>query len=156
MKWIKYAYEKDGILPDGSKVPDLPIIKLMLIRRDTKKLIVGDALIDTGFDMSVYSNYEIANFLEGLKPTGKAELKSAAEIIECEIHEVEASFASDDASQIAAKGGSSLSVKKLGRIKIYVPTNPEDLADDALIGREILNMLNFKLNGSYAEIQVYR
>ncbi len=144
MKWTKYAYEKDGILPDGSKVPDLPVMKIMLIRRDIKKFIVGDVLIDTGFDMSIYANYEIANFLEGLKPVGRMELKSAAEIIECEIHEIEASIPSDDVKP----------VKNLGRIKIYVPTDPEDLADDALVGREILNMLTIKIDGKHAEMQI--
>lgn len=141
-KWVKYAYETGGILPDGSKVPDIPTLKIMLVRKDIGKFTVGDALIDTGFDYSFYSNIEVSNFLEGLKPAGKIQLKSVAEPIECEIYETEAFIATGDLKR----------VKNLGKIKIYVPVNVENLSDDALIGREILNSLTMKLDGKYTEI----
>ena len=142
MKWVKYEYEEGSILPDGSKVPNIPTLKMMLIRKDIKKFIVGDAVIDTGFDYSFYSNIEVSNFLEGLKPVGKIQLKSVKEPIECEVYEIEASIVTEDLKQI----------KKLGKIKIDVPMSIENLTGDALVGREILNSLTLKLDGKYTEI----
>lgn len=143
MKWIKYAYESGGILPDGSKVPDIPALKMMLVRKDIRKLTVGDVLIDTGFDYSFYANLEVSSFLEGLEPVGKIQLKSVAEPIECEIYETVAFIVTEDLKR----------VKNLGKIKIYVATNIENLSDDALVGREILNSLNLRLDGKYVELE---
>lgn len=142
MKWIKYAYELGGILPDGSKVPDIPTMKMMLVRKDVRKYAVGDVLIDTGFDYSFYANSEVANFLDGLKPVGKIQLKSVLEPIECEVYEVDASIVTEDLKP----------VKNLGKIKINVAINSENLTDDALVGRGILNSLTIRLDGKYTEI----
>ena len=143
MKWVKYEYEEGGILPDGSKVPKIPILKMMLVRRGINKFIAGDALVDTGFDYSFYSNLEVSNFLEGLKPIDVVRLKSVKEQIECEIYEIEAFLTSEDFKP----------TKKLGKIKVYVPTDPESLSDAALVGREILNSLTLKLNGKYTALE---
>jgi len=32
-----FAYKEDGILANGSKVPDIPFINLLIVRRDLKK-----------------------------------------------------------------------------------------------------------------------
>jgi len=142
MKWVKYEYEEGSILPDGSKVPNIPTLKIMLVRKDIKKFTVGDVVIDTGFDYSLYANTEVSNFLEGLKPVGKIQLKSVKEPIECEVYETEASIVTEDLKQI----------RKLGKIKIDVPTSIENLTGDALVGREILNSLTLKFDGKYVEI----
>ena len=139
---MKYKYKEDGILPDASKLPDAPLLPIVFVRRDIKKALIEGVLIDTGFDSSIFSNIEIANFLKGLKPIGEGELKGAGEVIECEIYKMETYLATEDFKP----------VKKLGKIKIHVPVDREDLIDDALIGREILNSLTLKLDGKYTEI----
>ena len=53
---MKYRYREDGILLDGSKLPDIPSINLLFVRRDRRRGLMASAIVDTGFDASIYSN----------------------------------------------------------------------------------------------------
>ena len=41
----------------------------------------------------------------------------------------------------------------LGTVNLYIPTEPEYLSNEVLIGREILNKLELRLNGRWTEIK---
>ena len=46
-----------------------------------------------------------------------------------------------------------LSAKRpLGEVNVYVPTEPEYLSDEVLVGREVLNKLRLPLNGRWVEV----
>ena len=64
-----YPYKEDGILPDRSKVPDIPIVNLLIIRKDLRQGLTGESIVDTGFDGAIYANLNLVEFLEGSRPT---------------------------------------------------------------------------------------
>jgi hypothetical protein len=70
-------------------VPDIPFINLLIVRKDLRKGLIGECIIDTGFDAALYANLNMVEFLEGLRPTRTAPLKAAGHNVECEIFTVE-------------------------------------------------------------------
>lgn len=139
----RYQYKDDGILPDGSKIPDIPLINLLFVRRDRRRALTASAIVDTGFDASIYSNIELAELLEGLHPTTTRSLETPGHKIECEVFTIEGHI-SDEKHEPRIK---------LGDVEIYVPTDPADLTPDILIGRQILNRMTINLNGIYLQVQ---
>lgn len=139
---IRYRYEKDGILPDGSKVSDIPVMNLILVRRDLRRALAGRAIVDTGFDESLYANADVAKFLEGSRVLKMATLQSVGREIECEVFQLECHLADEDYR----------SVRKLDEVSMYVPENVDDLSDDVIVGRTILNLLKLHLTGRFLEV----
>jgi predicted aspartyl protease len=137
-----YPYKENGLLPDGSKVPNIPLLNLLIIRRDLKKAFVGESIVDTGFDGGIYANLGLADFLEGLMPTRTAALQAGGHSITCEVFDVEASVAGENSKPIVS----------LGRIETYCPVNAEDLSEDVIIGRAIINRLTLQLNGKVLKL----
>jgi predicted aspartyl protease len=139
-----FAYKEDGILPDGSKVPDIPFINLLIVRRDLKKGLVGEPIIDTGFDAAIYANLKLVEFLEGLRPARTSELQAAGHSIECEVFTIECHV----------MDAHSKTVLTLGRVEVYCPIDPDDLSEDVIVGRAILNRLTLRLNGKETKVLV--
>jgi len=137
-----YPYKEDGILPDGSKVPDIPIVNLLIVRRDLGRGLVGEAIVDTGFDGAIYANLDLVKFLEGSKPTREASLQAAGNSITCEVFDVECNIADQD----------SKPVLPLGMVEAYTPIDPADLSEDVIVGRAILNQIRLELDGKVAKL----
>ena len=144
MTSTNFAYKEDGILPDGSKVPDIPFINLLIVRRDLKKGLVGESIIDTGFDAAIYANLKLAEFLEGVRPTRTGELQAAGHSIGCEVFTVECHVVDAHSKPILT----------LGRVEVYCPVDPGDLSEDVIVGRVILNRLTLHLNGKLTRVLV--
>ncbi|MBO3797971.1 MAG: hypothetical protein QXO47_02065 [Thermoproteota archaeon] len=123
---ISYHYAEDGYTDHGEKIPDIPVVHLVI--RAGKYRAHGAAIIDTGFDGGIYPNMEIVRMFEGVEPTAKTifenPLYGASEF---EIYMGEASL---------YYGGKQIG---LGRVRVYIPTEPELLTGEVLVGREVLN-----------------
>jgi len=137
-----YPYREDGILPDGSKVPDIPILTLLIVRRDLRSGLVGEAIVDTGFDAGIYANLNLAEFLEGASPRRTTSLRATGHSVSCEIFDVECHIV-DQCSK---------PVLPLGRVEVFCPVDPIDLSEDVIVGRAILNRLKLLLNGKLAKL----
>ncbi len=132
-----YKYQSDGYDRSGSKIPDFPILPLALEKIKGKK-ISGPAIIDTGFDGSLFANDTLTLFLEDVpKEDEKIIGGFGAEEFTCELFKVKAQIIDNTRKTI----------KSLGEILVYVPTDLNYLSDYVIIGRELLNTLNLCLNG---------
>jgi len=140
-----YPYKEDGILADGSRVPDIPVMNLLIVRKDLRKGLVGESVIDTGFDASIYANLNLAEFLEGARPVRTASLQAAGRSVSCEIFDVECHIVDRDWKPVLS----------LGRADVYCPTDPIDLFEDVIAGRVILNRVRLELNGKLAKLLPY-
>jgi hypothetical protein len=139
---IRYPYKEDGILPDGSKLADIPIMKLILLRRDLKKALVGEAIADTGFDESLYANIQLVEFLAGLRPIRTSILRALSHEVTCEVFKIECYLADNNLKPAL----------NLQEVEVYVPINVEDLSEDVIIDRVILNRLKLQLNGKFLQV----
>lgn len=140
---MRYRYEDDGILPDGSKIPDIPLINLLFVRRDRGRGLAASAIVDTGFDASVYSNVELAELLEGMEPVRAASLESPGHEVQCEVFKIECHLSDEDRRPRVG----------LGEVEVYVPLDPADVTPDVLVGRSILNAMTIELDGSYLNLR---
>jgi predicted aspartyl protease len=139
-----YAYKEHGILPDGSRVPDIPILTLLMVRRDIRKGLVGESIVDTGFDAGIYANLNLVEFLEGASPSKTTSLQAAGHSVSCEIFEVECHIVDQ----------SSKPILSLGKVGVFCPVDPTDLSDDVIVGRAILNRLRLVLDGKLAKLSL--
>jgi hypothetical protein len=139
---IRYPYKEDGILPDGSKLADIPIMKLILLRRDLKKALVGEAIADTGFDESLYANIQLVEFLAGLRSIRTSILRALGHEVTCEVFKIECYLADNNLKPAL----------NLQEVEVYVPINVEDLSEDVIIDRVILNRLKLQLNGKFLQV----
>ncbi|MEM3982427.1 MAG: hypothetical protein QXM71_06910 [Thermofilum sp.] len=123
---ISYLYAEDGYTDRGEKIPDVPVVYLAV--RVGRRRARGPAIIDTGFDGGIYANLEIARMFEGVEPVDRVlfenPLYGASEF---EVYVAEASL---------YHGASRVD---LGKVRVYIPTEPELLTGEVLVGREILN-----------------
>lgn len=140
---ISYSYSTNGLSTRGQRIPDVPIVYVLITRGDRDFSIGGPALVDTGFDGGIYPNLPIIQYLEGLKPTKIEELEGAKGPITCEVFRISASFTKPETHE---------PIRAIGEINIYVPISPEALSDEAILGREILNRLEVKLDGKQTSI----
>lgn len=136
---IEYPYRPDGILPDGSKVPDIPALNLLLVRRDLGKALSGDSIIDTGFDGAIYANHDVVGFLEGLQPAKEAYLWAASHKVRCEVFDIECYVVDLEFRPVVP----------LGKVEVHVPVTPEDISEDVILGRIVLNRLRLELDGKH-------
>jgi len=137
-----FLYREDGILPDGSKVPDIPVIKLLFARRDLRKGMTGESVVDTGFDAAIYANLNLVEFLQGCKPVRTGSLQAAGHSISCEVFDVECHITDEDSKPVVS----------LGRVEAYCPVDPADLSEDVIVGRAILNQLRLNLDGKIVKL----
>lgn len=139
---IKYRYEKDSILPDGSKLSGIPVLNLLLVRKELRRALAGKAMVDTGFDESLYANAELIEFLEGSKVLKTATLQSVGHDIECEVFGLECHLADENFRP----------AYKVGEVSVYAPVNVGDLSEDVIVGRTIINLLKLQLDGYFLEV----
>ena len=134
---IIYNYKIDGIDHSGIKIPDFPIIHLLLEKSNGKK-ISGPAIIDTGFDGSLFANETLTFFLSDIpKEDEKIIGGFGANEFTCEIFKIQA-YLTDSNQKI---------VNTIGQISVLVPINLNYLSEYVIIGRELLNTINVCLNG---------
>jgi len=139
---MNYPYKEDGILPDGSKVPNIPIISLLIVRRDLRRGLAGESIVDTGFDGGIYANLNLAEFLEGSTPTRTSTLQAAGRTVACEVFSVECHILD----------GQSKPVLSLGSVEAYCPVDPIDISEDVIVGRAILNRVRLELDGKLTRL----
>ena len=139
-----YPYKKNGILPDGLRIPDIPIMKLLFVRRDLKRGLVGESIIDTGFDAGVYADLNLVEFLEGSKPRRTTSLQAAGHSVSCEVYDVECHVADQDSKPVLS----------LGKVEAYCPIDLVDLSEDVIVGRAILNRIRLELNGRLTKLSM--
>jgi predicted aspartyl protease len=99
-----YPYEEDGILRDGSKVPDIPVMNLLIVRRDRRKGLLGESIVDTGFDAAIYASLNLVEFLEGATPKKTASLQTAGRDVICEVFDVECYIMDQDSKLVLPLG----------------------------------------------------
>lgn len=139
---FKYTYEVDGLDERGEKIPDIPVVYLVLETERSRAR--GPAILDTGFDGGLYPNIKVVRMLRGMMPIAVRRLEHPLwGFIECEVYRVKASLARPDFTSIVP----------LGEVNVYTPTEPEFLSEEVLVGREILNRLRIKLDGRWVEIE---
>jgi len=136
LSYIEYRYLEDGVTATGSKIPDLPIVNLVLRVTGRNQALSGPALVDTGFDGGIYANLTIASYLEGLEPGSSERLGTPGHTIECEVYEASCYFQGPQEKKI-----------DLGRVNVHIPTDPDDLTENVLVGREVINLLEMRLDG---------
>ena len=142
MSSTNYPYKEDGILPDGSRVPDIPILTLLIVRRDLRKGLLGESIVDTGFDAAIYANLNLVEFLEGASPSKTTSLRAAGHSVSCEIFEVECHIVDQ----------SSKPIHPLGKVGVFCPVNPSDLSEDVIVGRAVLNRLRLEFDGKLTKL----
>jgi hypothetical protein len=142
LKSTNYPYKEDGILPDGSKVPDIPVMNLLMVRKDRRKGLLGESIVDTGFDAAIYANLNLAEFLQGATPKRTMSLQAAGRDVTCEVFDVECYIMNRDFKPVLP----------LGVVDAYCPVDPIDLSEDVITGRAILNRLRLQLNGQVAKL----
>jgi len=142
---LKYKYSVDGTSYTGAKIPDVPIVRLTLRRKDKRVRASGTAIVDTGFDGGVYPNLQLLKFFEGLKPLSAEKLGTPLEeTIDCEVYRVEGTL-------IPTDGGLEIDLEE---VNVYIPVDPAYIGEEVLIGREILNKLKITLDGVYTELSL--
>lgn len=119
-------------------------MNLLFVRRDLKRGLVGESVIDTGFDAGVYADLNLVEFLEGSRPRRTASLQTAGHSVSCEVYEVECHITDQDSKPFLS----------LGRVEAYCPLDPVDLSEDVIVGRAILNRIRLDLNGSHTKLFV--
>jgi len=139
---MNYPYKEDGILPDGSKVPDIPILSLLIVRKDMARGLLGESIVDTGFDAGIYANLSLVEFLEGARPITTTSLQAAGHKVTCEVFRVECHIVDQN----------SKPVFPLGKVDVYCPVDPIDLSEDVIVGRAILNRVKLQLNGKLTKL----
>jgi hypothetical protein len=123
---LKYQYVEDGYTTHGEKIPNIPVAYLLV--KAGKFKARGLAIIDTGFDGGIYPNMEIIKMFEGIEPKTKVNFENPLfGASEFEVYVAEA-FLHNGTQQIT-----------LGEVKVYIPTEPELITGEVLLGREIIN-----------------
>ncbi len=140
---FRYAYEVDGLDEQGERIPDVPVVYLVL--EADRGRARGPAVLDTGFDGGLYPSIEVVRILRGMRPAAVRHLEHPLwGFVECEVYRVRASLASPDFTSVAP----------LGEVNVYTPTEPEFLSEEVLVGREVLNRLKVRLDGRWVEVEL--
>ncbi len=140
---LSYKYIRDGFDEDGEMIPDIPIVYLSLESKYGRA--TGPAIIDTGFDGGIYSNLQVIRILEGLEPIRIKRIENPLyEPVICEIFRVQGFLIKPTTKQVIS----------LGSVNVYVPTEPDFIGDEVLVGRELINNLELKLDGKKVSIKL--
>ena len=123
---VIYHFESDGFTSQGAKIPDIPIVYLAI--RVDKKIAYGPAIVDTGFDGGVLPNLPIVKLFAGVPPQAQVEFENPLYgMINCEVYSAD--------GYLYSKG----TYHRIGKINVYIPTEPEYLSEEVIVGQEILN-----------------
>lgn len=141
---LSYKYAKDGKTQTNKIIPNIPIMWLRL--RTPQRSAVTPAIVDSGFDGGLYSDDKLPTILEEETPIGIETLYSPGSEVKCEIFKVRAWL-------IEEKGGKDKI--DIGQILIYVPIRVRDLAENIILGREVLNKLDVALEHG-EETRIYK
>jgi hypothetical protein len=134
---ITYKFRSDGFDRSGVKIPDFPIINILLEKPNGDKLS-GPAIIDTGFDGPLFANEALTFFLADIpKENEKVIGGYGANEFTCELFKIEASIV-DSNRKI---------VNRLGQIQVFIPIDLNYLSEYVIIGRELLNTIKICLDG---------
>ncbi|MFQ6074622.1 MAG: hypothetical protein ACE5Z5_00610 [Candidatus Bathyarchaeia archaeon] len=136
LTYLEYEYVEGGVSRAGRKIPDVPVMEIMLYDERRKKGVRGPAIVDTGFDGGVYANLTVATFLEGYKAVAEEVIEAPGHLIRCEVFRA--------SCRLLYPSGNGVGV---GEVEVHVPTEPMDLSGDVLVGRILLNKLQMSLNG---------
>ena len=139
---LTYAYVEDGMTAQGIKIPDIPIVYLVI--QVGRLRARGPAIVDTGFDGGIYPNFEIVRLFEGMKPLRVVEFENPIYgRSEFEVYEADAYLYHE---------GTYISI---GKVNVYIPTEPELLTGEVLIGREVLNRWRLALNSPNGHLSIF-
>ena len=134
---MAYKYAEDGIDRSGKRIPDIPIARVILYRKEENSKMVGPCVVDTGFDGGIYANAELALNFEGIASEGREWFYGAGDRdIECDVYNAECLLLGEEGETVS-----------LGRVMVYISIRIEDLPEETIMGREILNRLAISLDG---------
>ncbi|MCD6164665.1 MAG: hypothetical protein J7J30_04445 [Candidatus Odinarchaeota archaeon] len=138
---IIYHYMGDGFLPDGTKIPDIPVVYLVLEVGEFRAR--GPAILDTGFDGGVYPNIDIVKLFEGTKPIKTVEFENPL-------------FQRSEFEVYVAKAYLYYSGEyvPIGDVNVYIPVEPELLGEEVIIGREVINRWRMVLDSEAKVLRV--
>jgi len=138
---IVYYYMEDGFLPDGTKIPDIPVVYLVLEVGEFRAR--GPAILDTGFDGGVYPNIDIVKLFEGTKPIKTVEFENPL-------------FQRSEFEVYVAKAYLYYSGEyvPIGDVNVYIPVEPELLGEEVIIGREVINRWRMVLDSEAKVLRV--
>ena len=145
---ISYQYVENGLSYRGSKIPNVPVFYLSIKRTERSYQLAGRAIVDTGFDGGLFPNEKIILYFEGIEPDYEDEIEVFGRVVPVELYLV-------DAWLVKEADGKPTEEKllRLQPIRVFVPTRPEFISEEVLIGREALNNIAFCLNGSFSKIE---
>ena len=145
---ILYPYVENGLSYKGSKIPDVPVFYLSIKREERVHELAGRAIVDTGFDGGILPNENIILYFEGIDPDDHDEIEVFGQIVPVELYIV-------DAWLVREAEGKPTKEKllQLRPIRVFIPTRPEFISEEVLIGREALNNIAFCLNGKLSKIE---
>jgi hypothetical protein len=146
-KKISYQYLKNGISFKGSRIPDIPVMYLSIKRDEKPYELAGQAIVDTGFDGGLFPNEKIIRYFEGIEPDEQDEIEVFGEIVPVELYTVKAWLLKEANGKPTKE-----KLLQLQPIRVFIPTRPEFISDEVLVGRETLNNINFCLNGKSTKI----
>ncbi|HID91049.1 TPA: hypothetical protein EYP44_03710 [Candidatus Bathyarchaeota archaeon] len=146
---MSYRYVRDGLSSKGEKIPDVPVFYLSIKRAERAFELAGRAIVDTGFDGGLFPNERVILYFEGIEPDDEDEVEVFGEIVPVELYVV-------DAWLVKERDGrpSREKILKLRPMRVFIPTRPEFIPDEVLIGREALNNITFCLNGAFSRVKV--
>ncbi len=124
----------------GDGLPAIPVIYIALSYGAER--VGGPAILDTGFDGGIYPNGFLYESLKDLEFRGKEILKDVTGTIICNTLEVEAEIFHRETGL----------TKALGDVVVYLPENPVHRSENVIVGREILNELDIRLNDGKVSI----
>nr|MDO8080371.1 hypothetical protein [Candidatus Freyarchaeota archaeon] len=134
---VVYNYVEDGIDRSGKRIPDIPVAWIILHRKNENRKILGPCIVDTGFDGGIYANPELSLNFEGIPPEGTEWFYSAGDHdIECDVYSAECFLLRSGEETVP-----------LGKVRVYIPVRLEDLPEETIMGREVLNSLTVVLDG---------
>lgn len=145
---ISYRYVENGVSFRGSKIPDMPVLYLSIKRDERPYELAGQAIVDTGFDGGLFPNEKIIRYFEGIEPDEQDEVEVFGQVVPVELYTVEA-WLVKEANGIPTKE----KVLQLQPMRVFIPTRPEFISEEVLIGRETLNNIAFCLNGRLTKIE---
>ncbi|MBS7269803.1 MAG: hypothetical protein KIH10_13305 [Candidatus Freyarchaeota archaeon] len=133
---VIYRYVEDGVDRSGKKIPDIPVAWIILHRRKENRKMLGPCVVDTGFDGGIYANAELSLNFEGIPAEGTEWFYGAGDRdIECDVYSAECFLLSGEETV------------PLGEVMVYIPVRVEDLPEETIMGREVLNTLTVVLDG---------
>lgn len=144
-----YKYVTNGASYRGSKIPDMPVFYLSIKRKERPYELAGQAIVDTGFDGGLFPNTKIILYFEGIDPDDEDEMEVFGQVAPVEVYLV-------DAWLVKEMNGRPTKEKilRLQPVRVFVPTKPQFLSEETLIGRELLNNIDFCLNGKLSKIRI--